>query len=501
MMKAMSMGAGNAYSFSASLSHGHKPKKTSISYQGIFNEHCYQLKERENEHVVNVEIETAQSVDQESAPTFWVSLLFKSKLDGAPRDERPIDLVVVLDQSGSMDSKVENKTKMELAKIGIEKLYKILRPNDRLGLCRFNNDANVVFDIQQVEDIAPTTFQTAIDSVVVDGGTTLSAGFACGLSMFDEWTKGQSVEDPLADIREKRIIFLTDMEGMGGDTLSQLLKKGVGKNIFTSVVGLGLDFNSSLTESIIKVPGANYFTTRDEKDLEEILVKDFFYNFFPASHGNTLTFSSEDFELVNTYGTPLDPESEKMELDWLPKHHRQYPKDFKDRAMTFLLSLRRSSMKVPMIAFSEIMDFIAPREVEVSRLETIFPSAMPDDNNIEGGLILLKLKPKRKEITQGTAGLGLRWRHLDGSEGKLSHSVTLNTNTTAIIGDNSTNIDKGYALTRYVETVHSMLDNSEKNKANALLVKEWFEEQASKYPKDEKFDTRRKDFQKVLEIK
>ena len=46
---------------------------------------------------------------------------------------------------------------------------------------------------------------------------------------------------------------------MSSKELDSLIKKAAEKSIYVSVIGLGIDFNTNLAESITKNEGCNYF--------------------------------------------------------------------------------------------------------------------------------------------------------------------------------------------------------------------------------------------------
>lgn len=81
-------------------------------------------------------------------------MLIKSKLDGQPRQiNLNIDIVLVVDISGSMSHQVENDTRLNLAKDAINKLIQAMDDNDRLGLTVFNDTGTVLFNLTKISDI------------------------------------------------------------------------------------------------------------------------------------------------------------------------------------------------------------------------------------------------------------------------------------------------------------------------------------------------------------
>lgn len=74
----------------------------------------------------------------------YLALFLKSSRDGADRDETPINALICLDISGSMDGGLgtNRKTNLSRLKLSVEAVKMFiskLRPNDSVGLTTFNN--------------------------------------------------------------------------------------------------------------------------------------------------------------------------------------------------------------------------------------------------------------------------------------------------------------------------------------------------------------------------
>ena len=99
--------------------------------------------------------------------------------------------------------------------------------------------------------------------------------------------------------------MITDMLGMG-EELGSLIEEANKSRIYVSVVGVGIDFNTDLTDSITKNEGSNYFCITKEKQMQEVIVDHFHYNFFPSAFNCLLRIDSDAFEIERTYGSPFD---------------------------------------------------------------------------------------------------------------------------------------------------------------------------------------------------
>ena len=97
--------------------------------------------------------------DGQEHEEIWVGCFLKSCRDGKPRDATPIDMVVVLDVSGSMNRNMEcssssdvARNRLHVAKDSLKALLKRLRGNDRFGLATFTNVGTVLHNLSLVKE-------------------------------------------------------------------------------------------------------------------------------------------------------------------------------------------------------------------------------------------------------------------------------------------------------------------------------------------------------------
>ena len=73
--------------------------------------------------------------------------------------------------------------------------------------------------------------------------------------------------------KKNRIIIITDaMPNYGDfdeDSLMGLVKNNATSGIYTTFIGVGVDFNTKLIETITDVKGANYYSVHNSKEFAE----------------------------------------------------------------------------------------------------------------------------------------------------------------------------------------------------------------------------------------
>lgn len=388
-MGSMHVGARDTTGFTDAVRGGFLPQSESITYCGVFSENKFSTGPKEKEMTCNVNIECGTSGDDA-----YVALYCKSKCDGEPRGPKPIDVAILVDTSGSMTSQVggdpsqpeSQMSRLALCKVALAKLIANLRPDDRIGVAEFKNQAKVVFPCAYVKDLDTEEAVRSINALEAWGGTTVPAGMDCGIELLTDL--GNSDEPP----REKRIMFLTDMDTMGRDVLKEKLEFAAGQNMYTSIIGIGIGFDAALTEMITKVTGANYFCITKGADVEKKLVIEFHWNFFPCSFDVRLQIQSSEFTVVDMFGTPFDTFAEDAkEMRSSRKTNDLYPEDFK-KLLCAVEDITEFSSEVCGI----IVDFFYQPSVTVNNIDTVFPSFASEDGRTEGGLILVKLQSDSK---------------------------------------------------------------------------------------------------------
>jgi len=439
--------------------HTYLPPPSSLTYQGLFNQHTYHTGEPERSAVVAVAARSArvpagfgaEAVDGD----VWVGCFLKSCLDGCPRDATPIDVVAVLDVSGSMRGGVAGRraagaqrSRLQLAKEALLGLFAQLREDDRFGLATFNSTGTVIQPLQSARDLDSNALQTSINGLMAGGGTTLQAGMeaAVGICRGAGTTTQQ---------RHRRLLFLTDMHDLGSDGMNTMIESQAKDGIYVSFICIGMEFNSQLAEEVSKHRGANYFCITRDEELRKVVVDGFDYNFFPAAFEVEVAQQSDAFDLVAVYGTPYDPKEEVSEADWHPSTHRFYPTEFKQQAKELMLCSGRYTGSLPSPALQQLFGFLSPSARTVIRVDTVFPSAIAADGSTEGGLILLRLRP-RSASGSGAGTVRLMTRYVTAAGG-AEHSTTSDLaipSPSALPspgGEPDPAVAKGVMLQRYVE--------------------------------------------------
>jgi len=327
------------------------PPLESITFNGILYEYHFDTKTRKSkQNTMNEDEEKKQNeVDDNSKlfyPTYCYSkikkLHFEEKEENETNEEyeyymtvglnsnikksefkrKHQNLVIVLDISGSMGfpfnyqyganrRNKNEKTKMEIANEALVTLIKKLKPTDRFGLVIFDDKAQIIQKLELISDINLDKLYKKILRLKECGGTNFEAGYRGAIKLYSALNKN-ALNDPQFF---NRIVMLTDAQPNVGRTDSNSLLNLVGtygnskenklsNYIYTTFIGIGLDFNSSLIEKISSIRGANYYTVKSSEDFIIRMDQEFDHMVTPLVFNVSLklNFEGNSCEIDKVYG-------------------------------------------------------------------------------------------------------------------------------------------------------------------------------------------------------
>ena len=107
---------------------------------------------------------------------------------------------------------------------------------------------------------------------------------------------------------ENRIIFLTDAMPNLGETgdlpLYRMLEGNAERGIYTTFIGIGVDFNSELVEGITKIRGANYYSVHSAQEFRQRMDDEFDFMVTPLVFDLRLNLDAPGYEIEKVYGSP-----------------------------------------------------------------------------------------------------------------------------------------------------------------------------------------------------
>ena len=323
--------------FRENFQDGYLPLPTDVSFNGIIKDYYFNING------------TTCGEDEAFCPTYsvalapnplnpegasldtFVSVGLDSGLSASEVTRKPLNLVILLDYSGSMASPFDqyyydfetgvekelteedmSKTKMDVAKGVMNGILDLLNEGtDKVAITLFETSSCTPKALGDVKCADLEALQQSIlEDIQPAGSTNMAQGYDDATKQLKDCK--QCMEAGLQNA-ENRIILITDAQPNSGDWTEQgflaRLKANAADNIFTTVVGVGLDFNTELIQSITQdVKGANYFSVHSPGDFQEKLVEDFEYAVNPLLFDINLTIDSDSltrgWKIASVYGAP-----------------------------------------------------------------------------------------------------------------------------------------------------------------------------------------------------
>ncbi len=412
-------GAKDVNNFRENIENGYFPISTDITYNGLFYDYSFDTGvAKETEHLFAPAYSTAISKDPVSDKSeYYMTVGLTSNIKESDFARKKLNLVVVLDISGSMDSEFNkyyyddpmgleneasedvNKTKMQIANEAVNILIDQLNDDDRFGMILFDNESYIGQDINAVGITDVEKLKERILDIKANGGTNFEAGYTAANKLFEDCKDTNSPE------YENRIIFITDAMPNYGSTSSTSLMGMVEENandgIYTTFIGVGVDFNTKLVEEITNNKGANYYSVHSSEEFKSRMGEEFEYMVTPMVFDLKLDVESDGFEIEKVYGS----------------------------------------------------DTANEETGNIMSVNTLFPSKTNSDGEVKGGVVLLKLK-KISDDVSGEIVLNVSYKDRSGESFSNSQTVSFEDGDERY--DNS-GIRKAIVLTRYANVLKNWI--------------------------------------------
>ena len=178
-------------------------------------------------------------------------------------DLRPLNLVLVIDKSGSM----AEYDKMGRVKESLRTMVSKLRPDDIISIVAFDTGAEVLFPADRLGD--GHAVRRAIDCLEPDGWTNLHGGLMLGYAQAKKHFRAGATN---------RVILLTDGIANRGvvepaDIAADSLKYN-GQGIDLSTIGVGLELNNDLLRTLARSGRGLYHFISDYNDINKVFVNE-----------------------------------------------------------------------------------------------------------------------------------------------------------------------------------------------------------------------------------
>lgn len=307
-------GAQDFGQFRQILEDGGVPGPETLDDVGFFAEHRINLGEAACDDEVCLEGTLAvmgNMMNGTNCTMLMLGMTTPVDIESMPRP--PLNLAIAIDTSGSMIG-----APIDYVRTGLAQMQDVLRPEDRITLIGFSDDAKVLAESIAGDDPALTV---AIESLDADGRTNIYAGLRAALEYVDASADPQS---------QNRVLLLSDGEtttGLVNDARVRTLAEAyAAEGISVSTIGMGEDFDPELMRGLAETGGGAFYFLEDPAAVTEVFAEEAEAFLLPLAQNVVIDAEvSEGYSLRGVFGTQravVTPGRARIEIPSLQLAHR-----------------------------------------------------------------------------------------------------------------------------------------------------------------------------------
>ncbi|MFO0572875.1 MAG: VWA domain-containing protein [Polyangia bacterium] len=299
---------------------GEVPHPATFTPEGLFSEHDLPLATGRPCHQTLCLEAAATTVDLPTLPEArWLAQLgFASNLDAKTWQREAVNLVAVIDKSGSMSG-----APIDTVKASLHQIIDQLGPGDQLSIVLYGDRAHVHLGATPLRGAAGQgngqgkgqsngqsndkadrrALHAAVDQIAIAGSTAMEEGLAVGYKLAAETARGFRG-------RTRMMLFTDERPNVGATDAHSFMgmaraasKQGIG----LTTVGVGVQFGAELATAISSVRGGNLFYFADVPEMVDKFKKDFDTMLTELAFDLRLkVWPQKGMKLVGLFGLPGD---------------------------------------------------------------------------------------------------------------------------------------------------------------------------------------------------
>jgi Ca-activated chloride channel family protein len=281
--------------FRGILEAGQVPGPSTLDANGFFNEHYVAPP---SDCTATLCLTPGVSVGRDwltGSHQATLQIAVNTNVDPATITRKPLNLVVVVDHSGSM----WDDQRLEKVKVGLHTLVDNLAEGDRIALVQFDDRVDVLVPFAETPNVQQ--LDSVIDGLTPRGSTNIYGGLEEGFKLA---ATAFSID------RQNRVIFLSDGMATAGNTnqtdIIAMADRYVMDGIGLTTIGVGLSFDVQLMRGLAEHGAGNFYFLEDAEAASEVFTQELDYFVTPlALDVKVNATSGAGWQLGEVVGTSL----------------------------------------------------------------------------------------------------------------------------------------------------------------------------------------------------
>ncbi|NEX92626.1 VWA domain-containing protein [Caulobacter sp. 17J65-9] len=227
-----------------------------------------------------------------------VGLGFGTNIDAATWKRQPLNLVAVVDKSGSMDGEP-----LDLVRKSLRQIVGQLKAGDQISIVLYGDTSAVHLAPTAIDGAGRRRALAAIDKIESAGSTNMEEGLRVGYDT--------AFASAGAFRGATRVMLFTDerpnVGGTDAESFMGMAQEASARRVGLTTIGVGVQFDAALATRISSVRGGNLYFMRDEKDVEAVFSKKLDTMVSELAYDLALRLKpNPGYRISGVYGVPAD---------------------------------------------------------------------------------------------------------------------------------------------------------------------------------------------------
>jgi Ca-activated chloride channel homolog len=227
---------------------------------------------------------------------YLVGVGFTTNIDEQKWRRDPVNLVAVVDKSGSMSGEP-----LALVRRSLTEVANQLRAGDQMSIVLYGDTAHVHLAPTPVQGPGDQAVLAAISAIQSAGSTSMEAGLRVGYRVADETA-------PAFKGRTRLMLFTDERPNTDATDAASFMGMAIGhsrQNVGLTTVGVGVQFGAELATKIGSVRGGNLYFIRDANDVDSLFRKQLDFMVSELAHDLTVSITPRPgLKIAGVYGVP-----------------------------------------------------------------------------------------------------------------------------------------------------------------------------------------------------